>query len=87
MQECKKVQIKTRSNVLTEDCVKQVCIQYFDTFYGNKLWPLFCLINDDDDDENDDNNIWMRKHNNVNLLGWLKHTKFQKPSFIKKRKN
>lgn len=72
--------IKSRSNVLTEDYVSQVCSQYFDTFYGNKLWPLFCSTPDDND-------MWMRKHNNVNLLGWLKHPKFRNPSYIKKRKN
>lgn len=87
MQECKKVLLRSRSNVLTEDNVRQVCSEYFDNFYGNKLWPLFCLKPDDDDDGNKDHNIWMRKHNNVNLLGWMKHAKFRNPSYIQKRKN
>lgn len=80
MQECKKVLIRTRSNILTEESVRQVCSEYFATFYGNKLWPLFCLkLN------NDENSVWMRKHNNVNLVGWLKHPKFRDPSYIRKR--
>jgi hypothetical protein len=82
-QECKKAQVKSRSNILTEDCVRQICTQYYDLFYGNKLWPLFCSHND----EEDENKTWMRKHNNVNLLGWVKHSKFQKLSYIKKRKS
>lgn len=83
-QECKKVLLRSRSNVLTEEAVKQVCSEYFATFYGNKLWPLFCLK--PNTDINDDNIVWMRKHNNVNLVGWLKHPKFRDPSFIRKRK-
>lgn len=74
------------SNVLTEESVRQVCANYFATFYGNKLWPLFCL-KPNDEDSTDENRLWMRKHNNVNLIGWLKHPKFRNPSYIKKRKN
>lgn len=77
--------MRSRSNVLTEESVRQVCAEYFTTFYGNKLWPLFCL-KPNDDDPNNENRIWMRKHNNVNLVGWLKHPKFRNPSYIKKRK-
>lgn len=82
LQECKKVLQKSRSNVLTEEAVRQVCSEYFTTFYGNKLWPLFCLR----PDHNDEDPVWMRKHNNVNLIGWIKHPKFRNPSYIKKRR-
>lgn len=64
--------------------MKQVCSEYFSTFYGNKLWPLFCLK--PNEDTSDENRVWMRKHNNVNLVGWLQHPKFRNPSYIKKRK-
>lgn len=77
--------MRIRSNVLTEEAVRQICTEYFGTFYGNKLWPLFCL-KPTDEDSTDENRVWMRKHNNVNLIGWLKHPKFRNPSFIKKRK-
>lgn len=68
--------------------MKQVCTEYFGPFYGNKLWPLFCLKPNDNDESNnnDEDKVWMRKHNNVNLVGWLKHPKFRNPSYIKKRK-
>lgn len=88
LQECKKFLIRSRSNVLTEETVRQVCAEYFGTFFGNKLWPLFCLKWADDGlySENEENRVWMRKHNNVNLIGWLKHPKFRNPSYIQKRK-
>ncbi|XP_025196684.1 probable serine/threonine-protein kinase nek3 isoform X2 [Melanaphis sacchari] len=87
LRECKKFLIRSRSNVLTEEAVRQVCAEYFGTFFGNKLWPLFCLkwIDDGLNSENDENRVWMRKHNNVNLIGWLKHPKFRNPSYIQKR--
>jgi len=85
-QECKKVLTKSRSNVLTEEIMKQVCTEYFSVFHGNKLWPLFCLKPDDNDSNDSDEHVWMRKHNNVNLVGWLKHPMFRNPSYIKKRK-
>lgn len=82
MQECKKVLQKSRSNVLTEEAVRLVCSEYFTSFYGNKLWPLFCLK----PDINHEEPVWMRKHNNVNLIGWIKHPKFRDPSYIRKRR-
>jgi len=78
--------VRSHSNVLTEDIMKQVCAQYFGPFYGNKLWPLFCLKPNENGNSNDEDKVWMRKHNNVNLVGWLKHPKFRNPSYIKKRK-
>jgi len=84
-QECKKVLLRSRSTVLTEESVRQVCAEYFETFYGNKLWPLFCLKPNSGDSTGEDR-VWMRKHNNVNLIGWLKHPRFRNPSYIKKRK-
>ncbi|XP_026820234.1 uncharacterized protein LOC113558859 isoform X2 [Rhopalosiphum maidis] len=88
LRECKKFLIRSRSNVLTEEAVRQVCAEYFGTFFGNKLWPLFCLKWTDDGlySENEENRVWMRKHNNVNLIGWLKHPKFRNPSYIQKRR-
>lgn len=62
-----------------------MCSSYFAKFYGNKLWPLFCL-KPLEDGEDEQNRIWMRKHNNVNLVGWIKHPKFRNPSYMKKRK-
>lgn len=87
LQECKKFLIRSRSTVLTEEATRQVCAKYFTSFYGNKLWPLFCLKPDDDEfeSEDDDNKVWMRKHNNVNLVGWINHPKFRNPSYIRKR--
>lgn len=86
LQECKKYLIGCRTVVLSEDTVRNACSEYFSTFYGNKLWPLFCL-KPNDNKSNPDNDIWMRKHNNVNLVGWIKHPKFNVPSFCKRRKN
>ncbi|VVC27342.1 Hypothetical protein CINCED_3A021521 [Cinara cedri] len=80
LRECKKYHMRCRTNVLSEESVRIVCSEYFGTFYGNKLWPLFCLKPRDDGDssnpDKDENPIWMRKHNNVNLLGWIKHPQF-----------
>jgi len=88
LQECKKFLIRSRSHILTEEAVRQVCAEYFGTFFGNKLWPLFCLKRTEDGLYSDDeeNRVWMRKHNNVNLIGWLKHPKFRNPSYVQKRK-
>ncbi|XP_022168909.1 uncharacterized protein LOC111032763 isoform X2 [Myzus persicae] len=87
LRECKKFLIRSRSSVLTEEAVRQVCAEYFGTFFGNKLWPLFCLKWTEDGLYSDDeeNRVWIRKHNNVNLIGWLKHPKFRNPSYIQKR--
>ncbi|XP_050530241.1 uncharacterized protein LOC126899395 [Daktulosphaira vitifoliae] len=87
LRECKKVLVKSHMNVLTEEIVRQVCADYFTPFYGNKLWPLFCLKPNEDEIESNnlENRVWIRKHNNVNVVGWLKHPKFRNPSYIKKR--
>ncbi|CAI6354004.1 unnamed protein product [Macrosiphum euphorbiae] len=87
LRECKKFLIRSRSNILTEEAVRQVCAEYFGTFFGNKLWPLFCLKRTEDGlySDNEENRVWTRKHNNVNLIGWLKHPKFRNPSYVKKR--
>ncbi|XP_050438305.1 uncharacterized protein LOC126844276 isoform X2 [Adelges cooleyi] len=87
IRECKVMLAQLRTNVLTEEICREVCADFFTPFYGNKLWPLFCLRKKPFDKEFgvDDEKVWIRKHNIVNVVGWIKHPKFRSPSYIKKR--